>query len=887
MQLEALRLREVGPFSNGVVVDGMAPGLNLLAAPNERGKSTLFQALRVLFTETYTAGNKTVRSLRPHAGGAPLIACEFRLDDTRWALTKQYLAGRRAELREIDGRRIYRGADVETALADILAAANVATGASGVLWVAQGAGFAQPEVDQHTRTSITRLVQHEAEAASGGAQLAAIHDLVLRDLEALVTRKSRRAKAGSRYFEAQQFAAEIDKALTEAEQREAASRERVGRLAEIRRQLAKLQDPDTRDARRKRVSELADQQSEIARARARIDVFDAQLAGLKADDRAAAERLQQFDDAIAAERRLRASLKQAAAALGSAQAALPLSEARLDEARQRNAALKEQRERMQAARTAAERAARRQEVANRVRGLRRRLVDAKRVQVDITHSDKQLEALKIDEDGLREIQGLNSALAALTARLEAAAPRIEVCYEAGRSGVFLRDGAAVPDGHEIVVERETILTVPGTGEIHIRPGRAEDGSDPVAERNRVASELSAALARCSANSPEAAEAAMDEKRTLLAKRESAAVRLATLAPDGVAALSAEISKVEQELSKLGDEIDVIGDGLQAAFDEAAWTEVNTALAKCDRDLESIRETVTEQTTLVSKLTAECRGVEIRLGELEARLPGDAAGRNAHRDELRVAAQDTAGRLNDVLRQRAAWHEKVPDEKTAAGLGAELEQLRQAEQTEAASIMRLREEARMLEGALARDFEDGVAGQAALLREQADAARDRLRDIELDVAALELLARELGTARQRRSAEVTQPLVRRISHLAQQVLPAAEFTVGDSLAVTQVARDGAAEEIAVLSAGTCEQISVLSRLALADVLAEGGQTLPVLLDDPLVFCDDERLGAMFELLAEAAERRQIIVLSCHARSFAPLVSACGAAPLEFAAWDGTA
>jgi len=73
----------------------------------------------------------------------------------------------------------------------------------------------------------------------------------------------------------------------------------------------------------------------------------------------------------------------------------------------------------------------------------------------------------------------------------------------------------------------------------------------------------------------------------------------------------------------------------------------------------------------------------------------------------------------------------------------------------------------------------------------------------------------------------------------------------------------------LSDGTQEQIAVLVRLAMAAMLAERGQAVPVILDDALVYCDDDRIQRMFDALSRAGKHQQIIVLTCRLRTFSPL------------------
>ena len=81
------------------------------------------------------------------------------------------------------------------------------------------------------------------------------------------------------------------------------------------------------------------------------------------------------------------------------------------------------------------------------------------------------------------------------------------------------------------------------------------------------------------------------------------------------------------------------------------------------------------------------------------------------------------------------------------------------------------------------------------------------------------------------------------------------------------------------------MAVLARLAYADMLATPGGTAPIILDDPFVYSDDGRLDKLFDVIADAATRHQVIVLTCHARAFEPLVTRHGARRLDFETPEG--
>jgi len=66
-----------------------------------------------------------------------------------------------------------------------------------------------------------------------------------------------------------------------------------------------------------------------------------------------------------------------------------------------------------------------------------------------------------------------------------------------------------------------------------------------------------------------------------------------------------------------------------------------------------------------------------------------------------------------------------------------------------------------------------------------------------------------------------------------------------------------------------------------LLAERGRPVPVVLDDSLVFSDDDRIERMFDVLTRAAEKQQVIVLTCRSRAFL----SCGGRTLSIVRQDG--
>ena len=107
MKINAIRLAEFGRFAEPVAIEGLSGRLNVLAGPNELGKSTLLAALRAGFFTSFGSQKKEVKELRPYGGGAPTVEIEFELELERglrrYRLRKRFLSQPSAELRDLSG----------------------------------------------------------------------------------------------------------------------------------------------------------------------------------------------------------------------------------------------------------------------------------------------------------------------------------------------------------------------------------------------------------------------------------------------------------------------------------------------------------------------------------------------------------------------------------------------------------------------------------------------------------------------------------------------------------------------------------------------------------------------------------------------------------------
>jgi hypothetical protein len=138
-----------------------------------------------------------------------------------------------------------------------------------------------------------------------------------------------------------------------------------------------------------------------------------------------------------------------------------------------------------------------------------------------------------------------------------------------------------------------------------------------------------------------------------------------------------------------------------------------------------------------------------------------------------------------------------------------------------------------------------------------------REIEAEYEAWRLLLEQMKEADAAQASNLGQALgpaiADRFQELTQRRYEAVRLTA--HLATEGVVVSGALRPATQISIGTCEQLSTLYRLSLAEYLSAA-----IVLDDQLVQSDDNRMDWFRALLTEKARSFQIIVFTCRPNDY---------------------
>ncbi|MEQ1719000.1 MAG: hypothetical protein ABL907_23950, partial [Hyphomicrobium sp.] len=203
------------------------------------------------------------------------------------------------------------------------------------------------------------------------------------------------------------------------------------------------------------------------------------------------------------------------------------------------------------------------------------------------------------------------------------------------------------------------------------------------------------------------------------------------------------------------------------------------------------------------------------------------------------------------------------------LSSDLEAERREASRRVEEARRASEQLERLKGEQAGVDEDGRAGDVEKAGGALQFAEAEVARIEDEIAALKLLSQTLARAVDGVRTRYFEPVARALHPYLAEIFPESALAFRDGFSLEGLTRAGEREDFATLSDGTREQLAVLVRMGFAQVFAARGTPVPLVLDDPLVYSDDQRLAAMCRALVGAGQQFQVIVLTCRETAFQQL------------------
>lgn len=869
MQIERLRIENFRALTQPVEIGPLAPGLNLLAGDNEAGKTTVLDALRAALFDRHSLTGKAAAALQPYGHKVgPEVTLDFRADGNGYRLWKRFCQRPGARL---EGPRGVASDDAaEDALQALLgfqrprkgATDNRYQGVWGLLWVAQGTAFDPVSPAETARNALGAVLEAEVGNVLGGA---VGQRLLERFRAARAEYWTATGRPGKALREAGEKVEALRDELAEVDDTLAGFERDVAELERRQRELAELDDPAVAEelqarlrAAESRAQQLADRRAECERVAGEHRVAAAEAERLEGLWRERQRLARELADARETLERRQAGQRDVEAGLVTAEAEETAARQALDEAltAEREAGDRLRRsEARRARRGQATELARLREVGNRARTEARAARQAREAADAVTITAGILERLRAAAD--RHAQA--------AARLEAGGTAVHT-----RLSVPVATAGAVSRvaEDEYRVTGEARLSLEGVGEIHIRPG-GSDLASARAELEAAQREFGEIAEPHGVATLADAEAALRRRDRCLADADAHERVLAAHAPDGLDALERTIAEAERELAVLaeavgGDEVDDpdadVAEARQAQQQAAA--DVRRARDRLER---ATRSAAAQRETRAAE-AARCEAEAARVRQIDGAL---ASARADCDDDTLYARLAEARRAEQSAAQRLAEAESALAEADPETVDVQLETARAATAQHSEQRASVARQVADLRARLEALGHQGLGERRVGLDSDLAAAEDEHRRLEREAGAVKLAADALERAAGEARRTFLAPVTERLRPYLRLLMPEAELLFDDELAVTGVRRHGVDEPFERLSLGTREQIATLVRLAFADLLAERGEAVPVVLDDALTFADEARFDAMKTALARAARRHQVLVLTCRPRDYLSL------------------
>jgi DNA repair exonuclease SbcCD ATPase subunit len=835
-------------------------GVTVLEGPNETGKSSLAEALDLLFDELDSTTKKKVMAIRPvHRDVGTEIEVDLETGAYAFTYFKRFFKDRATVLKITRPKvETLRGREAHDRVRTILGE-TIDEHLWRVLRIKQGGVASQTSLAD--AAALTRALDQTAgeRAVEGASDLfAAVKEEYLKYFtetgqprKPVKQLREREASAAERVQDKSTTLAELERNIERSAQLEREIGELEGTLRQGRALLAQ---------RQAEWKDLEDGRREVDTLRLKLTTEETQEVAARSE-LAHRRRLVERADESAAERR------------------------RLDELlTEREPVLKEARDEAARRRAHRDATAARAQSTDELHELRMRDFEYNRDKLDLTQlcerrahieqaqaelaaARELLATTRMTEGMLERLRRRHVELERAEAQLEATGPhlRIEALgdIEAEMDGahVDLAQGEVL-DGP---VEDTTVFTVPNVVELRLTPGRSVDAL--VAARNRAQRALDDLLRETGVADLADAERADGERKSAQETRargeQTIHTNLRDLTPGQ---LKEKIDRLERWVEPYPRErvaeppllVDFEAAVTAKAEAKRAYAEARTALATARRDHD---DAVARADRLLEQ-AKETRGALQQVRQEEERAAAELEGARAQRGDEDI---EKAVAEAEVRRGRAeqdyARAKRALDAKRPAQIRGLVDEAQRAVDRSSRTLEEKKEEHRTLAARLEAQGQLGLYDECEEARTHFEHLRRELTRLEKRAGAARLLFATMRDEREAARRSYVGPLRDKIVALGQLVF-GDSFTVDldEGLRVTSRTLDGVPLPLSHLSVGAKEQLAIVSRLACA-MLVDPDEGVPLIFDDTLGHTDPGRLQAMGAMLRAAGEHCQIIVLTC--------------------------
>ena len=869
MIIKSIEVRNFRKFLKPILIDKIDSGLTVIVGDNEEGKSTILEALRTAVFVRYNISGDVATGLLPyHSSVRPEIKLSFELHGNNYSLSKAFCQHPTAELFGPDGS--WSGPAVDDKLQELLKFKPPGRGGGddrhrgiwGLFWVEQGRSFKELEPNDDSRSAIRATLESEVGDVLGGKRGSKILASVTKQFERKFTESGRPT---GEYAKAIKSAEVLETDLTDAKNKLISYEERVVELEgkldrlskyksgkivekaqealqiaqEANHKIEQLEQECSKSVSDQRVAEAESEAASVAWKKRQEDIQGLDAAALAV--KSLAEQLAELEPSVSEQQ---SNLARHTTARNTAEAAVSTAQDKLVHAEQEV------------------RYARAKALTGE---LKERVGKARRANEKAKDFEAKAKAILIDPRALAALRKLDKEAEEARVTLEAVATGLKIMMHSGRTATFNGEKLTADVSRRITDVAK--LEIKEVCHITITPG---GDLDELRDAHRKCTQkLGDALRRNGVKNFAEGEAQVEERKRLVDDGERQTELVSIHAPDGLEVLDAELTLQGVILKNLSElqkkQLPPVADaeskleGLRANREKA-----QTKLREVTTQEEEARAQLFEVQQKSLRLEGELKQSRERFAQAKGELDRN---RRVKADEVLGTEFGAAVKKEEGTRLATQNAEKEWEEAQPEKVQLQLEQAGKAVTEIQRAIEGLNQGIRELQTELRTLGQMGLGEKAKDLSAKLDGARTELHRLEREARAVKLLYQVLKQAEKEAKEEFLSPVTKRVQPYLKILLPEAELVMDENIEITGLRRGSVIEPFGSLSLGTREQLAVLARLAFADLLHEKGQPAAVILDDAIVYADEERFKNMLLILARAAKNLQVIVLTCHERDYA--------------------
>ncbi len=836
-------------------------GITLIQGPNEVGKTSIGEAIGILFEFPDSSKHRSVEAIRPvHRDEGPEIELQAESGSYNFTYFKRFhkkpetrLVITQPKAENLTGREAHERA--EAILQETL---------DITLWKAltiqQGEGIQQPLLAK--QTSLSTALDKAAGGRAPDSRQEGLFDRVHEEYLRYYTERGAERKELS---ESRKFLADAESEVTRIEQAILDLDRDTERAAVLQHELAQLKKQE--EELTKAVTTYAATLEIIAALESALSEARLKLESAKNLEQAAFRDQEARQGLIASVADVEQKLKSVEESSVESLAALNKAE---EDFRRRQVAFNEaDKKRKEADALASLRRADLDYYNNLLHfdQLRERKDRIDQARQKAIMAEQTLADTKVDERKLKAIQRVEREFLDASARFKTGAPSVflrsqsdcrisindaEIKLSKGEERTF-----SVPDRSQMII--------PGILDIEIAAGSSAESLSKKVEVAR--SLLETACTKAGVSNPDEARLAFEARREatrhLEAKEQVEKENLRDLTYEELdrRLLGLQQSVPDYLAKRIGEP--AIAPDLDAAKKERANAEVlqKEALA----EYESARKSLDSARSLRDALNEKHREARVQISLLstsfnQARENLDRARKNVSDADLEVALKNAiqAAALENANVRTAVelLMGKNPDRvkalaETATGSLQTVQKRRNDAQTECTEV----------QTRLKIHGEEGLHEKLHVAQTSLERLGAESRSLFRRAASAKCLFETMRQQRDQARQAYVAPLKEKIVSLGRLIFDESfQVEISDDLQIAGRTLGGVTVPFDSLSGGTKEQLSLIFRLACSMIVAEEGGT-PLILDDALGYTDPQRLHLAGAVLAKAAKCCQIVIFTC--------------------------